>query len=333
MSETTDTTDLGFGEVRAILEDYFAGGELDDALDGTRPDTLFEAIAEDERARNLFNELAMADRALGGALDGEADADLLEATGDFERRLGDAAFESALDEMLAEEAAEANETEETDGAADVIPLFNSGRTGALVAAAVALLAAGTLLYIQRTSGPTGGDAGDFNARSAATAPEPGRFDAPDLRVFCAERQQGEVSFRDRAQTPGDGLRCPRDAELKLAYRNRSSQLTHAAFFGVDRSGTLYWYGPTPAAPEPVAVQSADELLPVGETIRLAVNHEPGDIRVHAVFSTRPIGFEQLAADLKSRDRGALFEGERVELSGAPGAATSTTFTVVEETNR
>ena len=330
MRETTDTTDLGFGEVRAILEEYFASGQLDDALDGTRPEALFEAIAESERSRALFNELAMADRALGGALEEETEADLLEATGDFERRLGDAAFESALDDMLAEETAEGDET---DGAADVIPLFNSGRTGALVAAAVALLAAGALLYTQRTTGPAGGDAGEFNARSAATAPQPGKFDAPELRVFCAERQQGEVEFRDRADTPGDGLTCPRGAELKLAYRNRSPKLTHAAFFGVGRNGTLYWYGPTPAAPEPVAVQSADELVPVGETIRLAVNHEPGDIRVHAVFSTRPIGFNALAADLKSRDRGGLFERDKIELEGAPGAATSTTFTVVEETNR
>ena len=346
MSEQGEPQNLELAAVRQILDEYFAGGDLAEALDGTPPEVLFASIADSEKARRYFNRLALTDRALSsGELEEFLEADLEEAQqilgtrpgGDFERDLGTAAFDAKLDAMLEEEAAGEASTRQSHSArggghtpddpeeTTVVSLFggSQGIAATLAAAALAVLVLGVVLMRR------GGDAADeFNPRSAATASDSANFARPDLELFCVRRADGDVEFEGTTDVAMGALECPMGAELKLAYRNPSKRLQYAAFFGIAADGSAYWYGPTPATPRPVEVRSTEKLVPFGETIRLNVNHSPGRVRVHAIFSTQPIGFDQLRQRLSTRPRERLWEGG--DLSSPENVATDRVFEVVDE---
>ncbi|MFB6350799.1 MAG: hypothetical protein ABEN55_05315 [Bradymonadaceae bacterium] len=341
MTQPTDTPQLEIEEVRAILEAYFATGELDEALEASGPEDLsarelFAYISELDRAREHFDRLAVTDRALRGP------EDLEEAVGQpaaFEREFGHAAFDEKLDEVVgaASSPTSGNESQSHYDGGDavapsdgdettVVQLFGSGQTTALAAAAVAVLVAGVVLYQFGLEDRPGSD-GQFQPRSAAAPDDGPDFAEPDLELYCAQHESGQLDITgtDQLEEP---LRCPLDAELKIGYRNRSPNLAYAAFFGVDKSGTIYWYGPSPAAPAPVAVEQSDEVEPIGETIRLNVNHAPGPVRVHAVLSPDPIDHAELARRLHDKSDRELWRTRRLTFEQKPSASTSMTFRVV-----
>jgi hypothetical protein len=125
------------------------------------------------------------------------------------------------------------------------------------------------------------------------------------------------------------MECPVAGELKLGYRNREPELAYAAFFGVDRSGDIFWYGPSPAAPRPVPVEASRETVPVGETIRLGVNHSPRPVRVHAIFTSQPIDHTALIRHLRHKSDRELWESSHLEFERWPSASTSEIFRVTD----
>jgi len=352
MTHSTDGSQLEFEEVRAILDTYFATGDLQRALEEADAEDLsvrrlFDVVSESGRARAYFDRLAVAARAVSGPSDLEA----IEEPSAFEREFGRAAFDEKLDEVLGETSTQfdggeavdpsafggdddpavhggdavAPETE-SDEAATVVELFGAGKAATLAAAASAALVAGVVFY---QFGPGSGATDDpFQPRSAASTDEGPNFAEPDLELFCARSSDDglEITGTDKIE---DRLRCPVDAELKLGYRNRSPNLAYAAFFGVDESGSIYWYGPSPAAPAPVAVDDGRVVEPIGETIRLNVNHEPGPVRVHAVLSPDPIDHAELARRLERKSDRELWRSRHLEFAEMPSASTSTVFRVVE----
>lgn len=340
--------DTDFEEVREALEALFVSGDPEEAFASVSPAEVNAFLREDDGARKYFDRLAVIDRALGGGLEalptmGEQDAlptngreqDALSTSGDFERSFGEAAFTAALDDMLAEERAE---DDDGDDGADVVSLFGSHRARS-IAVAVAAMAALGLGIVLMNDGPTGGpndgastpgNGGDdgFRARSAVST-DRSQLRAPELELFCVRRSDDGVSFEGTRDEALGTLRCPIDAELKLAFENRERKLTHAAFFGVDTSGKLYWYGPTPATRGAKPVEAGPEIQPFGETIRLEVNHRPGRTRIHAVFATAPIDFDTLEGQLETRRPGELFDSESLELRGFQTASTSRVIDIAD----
>lgn len=129
--------------------------------------------------------------------------------------------------------------------------------------------------------------GVFQVRSAA------KTSSEAVRSFCI---QGGA-----AQPVPEGGSCPRDALLQLAYSNREA--THLFVFGLDARRRPLWYFPTPPETKSLRIEPAlDEPLP-GAT-RLSVNHRPGELTIHAIFSRRP-----LSAALVEKSAPRLAAGE------------------------
>lgn len=328
------------------LEALFVGGDEEAAFEEVPAGAVFRHLQGCEACRERFDGLAYADRYLAGA-----DGEMMRAEpGDFEDAFAEASFASALDGMLAAERRDQARTSHEDdpkaspeggvegGSVLDFEPSPSAEEGArpygqyAVAAAVVLLAAASLVWLS----PTVFDGGDdgFSPRSASSPTGGGDAEAASahqvgVQAFCAERTSEGVEFTGPAEAPLGLVGCPLDAELKLAYRNRSPEFRYAAFFGVDQKGTIYWYGPTPSAREPVGIDAGDRLRPVGESIRLEVNHRPGSVRVVGVFSAEPIDFERLEGLVEGVDTEALFAGQRPAGWTGSEALTTTTFEVTD----
>lgn len=222
-----------------------------------------DALRADDDARAYYDEVARLDAALGG---------------DLERRFGEALFLGRLDAMLAEER-------QASGAVPVAA--NTNRPiGALVAVA-ALVMFGLAPVLFETSQPRD----ELQARSAVAPPS--SFQTPEFEVFCVDRDEGSVVFAGPTEFEFGTVRCRRDQEIKLAARSPDPRLHYAAFFGIAADATLYWYGPSPAVSEPFEVKPASRIAPIGETIRLGTNHEPGPVRIVGMFTERPLDFEDI----------------------------------------
>jgi hypothetical protein len=255
------------GEAAEVLERLFVGEEVESR-------DLVSAASRaqtDDEVRALYDRLALTDRKLGG---------------DFEERVGEAWFLDSLDTMLAEEQA------------DNVVSLDAHRTrrpiGALIASAALVMfgIVGVLTSQSRRSAP------EFQARSAA-APDVSPYESPNFEVFCVERDGGDVSFRGRAESEFATVRCPVGAEIKFAVSNPDPDLRHVALFGIASDHTLYWYGPSPAAPAEVTIERSEKLQPIGETIRLQVNHEPGTVRVVGLFTERPMEYRDVELFVRS----------------------------------
>ncbi|MFU8806575.1 MAG: hypothetical protein ACNA8W_22385 [Bradymonadaceae bacterium] len=196
----------------------------------------------------------------------------------------------------------------------------------LVAAAVAgLLSTATLFIAQQRIQ----EIDDFQARSAThVVPDP--HDRPQLELFCADRERdtGELTFRGSSDAPFGALSCPLEAELKLAYTNPDPRHRYAAFFGISPAGDLYWYGPSPADGAPMTITTTSDIEPIGESIRLTVNHEPGLLRVHAIFSPTPLDFDAVSRIVKTIPKSDLMHTTSLDRWVKDGLSTSRTLDII-----
>lgn len=269
-----------------------------------------EVLRSDQAARAHYEQLALASRELEHIGPGERSS--------FERALGEASFLSALDAQLERERAPA---------APVIPLPRKlARWAPLIAAAAALL----LAFAVFAPGP---EDDEFRARSASPpVASPAQLSAPRLALFCVSRDaQGGIEFSGEKDAPFGLLACSKQAELKIAHTRPDAALGYVAVFGVDERGDIKWYGPSPAARDAVSIATTatQALYPVGESIRLGVNHAPGTVRVHAIFSTHPLDYDKLDALVRAQPRRELLERQALQLGEAGLVATSKTFDVME----
>ena len=272
-----------------LLQELFIEQECDTLQSAHE---LYEALATDERAASSFNELARLARALEGEAGDEPSA--------MERRFAEQHVMHALDLQLEQERSASQGAPEASDEENVLRVDFSRRRwiiGAAVAlAAVALATLGApLLLTPRHGTPLQHDPNAFAARGvdpATALEEP----PPSLKIFCV---QGAATPNERVsgerEAPFGVVRCPLDAELQFAYLNPGARYRHVAWFGLSLSGRALWYGPTPASPHALSLeQGVTSPKPLGQAIRLGVNHAPGPITVHALFSTMPIDYATLS---------------------------------------
>jgi hypothetical protein len=314
---------------RQMLEVLFTREHLPE---GANPGEITDALRQSEAARRHFDHLALAARELEGTPREERSS--------FERSFGEASFFNALDTMLAQEQSAQHEPTSTvtapsnEESAKVITLSSwFKRSAPGLAAAAALLFSLLAISGRGVQQPPLQDDG-FQARSATstdsfkTVPE-----APALALFCVTREENnEVVFRGENESPFGVLACSKDGELKLAHKAPEHPFTHIAVFGVDRRGELKWYGPSPASRDAVEISEhkvAGTLHPVGESIRLGVNHKAGKVRVHALFSNQPLDYDRLEVLLDRKTGEQLFNEVKLDLADEGISTTSKTFDVTE----
>ena len=188
----------------------------------------------------------------------------------------------------------------------------------LAGASVAVMA--TVLLVPRWMGPSpaapsaapmladGVDEDGFQPRGASSlGPARGqkrplaRARVAGVRVFCLEGAAVRAlsAANDKTQT------CPRGANLRFTANN-SGAYRFLFLIGVDGQHAIKWYAPRPPGTQSElspGVAAREE--PVGRTLRLAVNHDAGPLRVYALFSDEPIQTREIEAAVGQLQAGAV----------------------------
>jgi hypothetical protein len=150
--------------------------------------------------------------------------------------------------------------------------------GLAATAAVAVL----IPFLARSPSPP---SGEFQVRGAASHER-----TAGLRAFCIG---------------ADGVtnKCARAAQLRLTVSN-SGKFQRVFLVGFDDDWSPKWYAPRP--PEMQSVAAPDGVdAPVGPAVKLGVNHDPGKVRVYALFSDTPVTapeIEAAAERMRQQDR-------------------------------
>jgi hypothetical protein len=90
--------------------------------------------------------------------------------------------------------------------------------------------------------------------------------------------------------------CDLAAQLKLAVSNPGGY-SRVFLVGMDDSHELKWYAPKPPGDASVSAPTGVGMseVPVGSAVRLGINHEPGRVRVYALFSDQPVRSAEVTA--------------------------------------
>jgi hypothetical protein len=150
--------------------------------------------------------------------------------------------------------------------------------GIAAAAAVVVL----IPFLARSPTPQRGD--EFQTRGATTHER-----TAGLRAFC---------IGDEGVTP----RCARTTQLRLTVSN-AGKFQRVFVVGFDDDFNPKWYAPRP--PEAQSVVAPDGVdQQIGTAVKLGINHDPGRVRIYALFSDAPVTTQEVesAAD-KLREQG------------------------------
>lgn len=122
---------------------------------------------------------------------------------------------------------------------------------------------------------------------------------------AGERQAGVRAFC--LDGTGVSSRCTRASQLRLTISN-AGQFRYVFLVGLDEAHAIKWYAPRPSAiadapqqalnraPETSSIAAPSGIdVPVGDAIRLGVNHDAGPLRIYAIFSDAPVS----AAEIES----------------------------------
>ena len=140
--------------------------------------------------------------------------------------------------------------------------------GVAAAAAVVVL----LPFLARSPTPP---AGGFQARGGPTNER-----TAGLRAFC---------IGDEGVTP----RCARTTQLRLTVSN-AGKFQRVFVIGFDDDFNPKWYAPRPPEQQSVAApEGVDQQI--GTAVRLGVNHDPGKVRIYAIFSDAPVTTQEVQA--------------------------------------
>ncbi len=177
------------------------------------------------------------------------------------------------------------------------------------AAAIALIPILTHLnttqpVVEETFQPRGGPKKDEPVELYASHPElkPTERTA-GLRAFCLSGDKVQA-LDPKGPTPP---RCERAGQLKLAVSN-TGKYSKLFLVGMDAEHDLKWYAPRPQGAQgvkmagesvaaPMVGPDGEQLvdIPVGPSVRLIVNHQPGPVRIYALFSDTVIKSSEVEA--------------------------------------
>jgi hypothetical protein len=165
-----------------------------------------------------------------------------------------------------------------------------------------------------------GTSSEFAVRGAASDPT----QQAGLRAFCLHppagapssvAMQGAMEIRplEQAAAPPE---CATSDLLKLTYSNRAGY-QELFLFGLDEKLDLKWYAPRPPSEVSVPARAGAVDSPIGGAIKLGVNHDPGMVRLYALFGHAPIDAREVeaAVDELKRRRTSLHDAAELPLDG------------------
>ncbi len=93
-----------------------------------------------------------------------------------------------------------------------------------------------------------------------------------------------------------------DDIITFTYTRAAQQAGYLTIFGIQQSGELLWYYPDYG--EKQSIETPGDVVdePLGEGIKLSVNHEPGWLRIVSIFSTEPIVVDKIEATIEESRR-------------------------------
>jgi hypothetical protein len=175
------------------------------------------------------------------------------------------------------------------------------------------------------AGPRRPTEAEFQPRGRSAVPATGRV---GLRAFCV--RDGEIISPPAARAGGaPDAACRLEDELQLTLTHTQG-FPYLLVIGVldDTRGELHhtWYHPVPptgaAGPAPQDVVAE----PLGESVRLSVNHRPGRLRLVALFSQEPFTAGQVLPWLETLGP----SDSAAELLRRTGASQGGRMTAVEQ---
>jgi hypothetical protein len=212
--------------------------------------TLRAHLAECRRCRERYDRVALAERMLHGG-----PRALAEPSAASLERIGAAVM--------------AQTTRQASAWQRMVQWFTRpGRVAAGLVTAAAL-AALFPLFVGRPRAPSATPGtGEFQSRGAR-----GGDRRAGVRAFCLDAN---------GVTP----RCTQKSQLRLTVSN-TDKLRYVFVFGLDEEHAIKWYAPRPPETMSVAAPPGND-VPLGDGVRLGVNHDPGPVRVYALFSNAPV---------------------------------------------
>ena len=221
------------------------------------PGPVEEHLATCASCRALARTLSAADRTMGAACGAPVDVSA------FERELGwhDLAIRLCIRPVVTRPA--------------LRPVA--------VQAAAALAAAVLVVWVVLGSPGT-------PLREGATGPAArGGALAPWVEMLCI----GEAGRVRPARLPNGSLACRVDETLGFGYVNPAGAFRGLSVFAAGPRGEIHWYLPNPAEPRGMSIGPAARPEALPRTVRLAVNHRPGEYELAMVFSPRPLRLQEL----------------------------------------
>ncbi len=125
-----------------------------------------------------------------------------------------------------------------------------------------------------------------------------------LRPFCI-REDVVVKTPPLVSPLTPDARCLQSDKLQLMITHRAGYPYLLVFGQLKSSGRqdkLLWYYPVPPTGESGAAPMGADYSPLGQAIHLEVNHQPGDVRLLAVFSKEPLSAEVMFQWMKGLGR-------------------------------
>lgn len=261
----------GHDALQAQLDAFFAGERLE------APAQARAHLQSCASCRAYFEELARLDEALRPAEQDEAEPN--PDDDGFLARWSKAQLEARLD------------AQEGAGAWARVIELRPWRKPSVLAPLAAAAALGAL-WVGVPGGPSTEEPSEWESRASGTR------GVWQLEAYCAK--EGGERLLGPAR-PGEALRCGMEDEVVFAALNHgeAAQLGWLALVGQTSRGELRWYQPiAPSDPSTgsFAVPPSARLSALGQGLRLAVRHHPGElVEVTGIFSQAPIPKEVLEA--------------------------------------
>ena len=312
MSNKIDTHE----ETRKILDALFVGDPVDSILD------VREHLKTCRECQNYFDELADADRWV------PQDVEVEES---FTSR-----YSLAVMRAVDFQAARLSPAAPEPSLLGRLKQWWSGvgkRTGRLVPIGAMLLAGLVGVGVWSQLEPVESAASDDFWQPRGHGVPTNQHHRVDL--FCVEVSEGNVQFHESNSETRE-LDCGVDEELKFALINASTvnnAWSYPTLVGVSETGRTHWYKPLSSEKAETAsmkIAPSERLRPLGETLRLSVNHSAGMVHLTAIFSNHPLPKNALSERIREGRGLDGFEIEGSEGKVILGAGSEGRYAVVTQ---
>ena len=138
-----------------------------------------------------------------------------------------------------------------------------------------------------------------------------------IRTLCI-RAAGEPRIMGFSSTDGraEPNSCGLSDVLRFTYSNRSER-GYLFLVGLDEQYRIKWYEPHPPHKESLSVQSGAVDQALSRSVKLAVNHRAGVVRIFALFSDEALSSDQITRGVE-RARAARTPLEKIRILDLTG---------------